>query len=143
MDKRKARKIHAIELEYGQDFVDVLKDFAKDCSFSFTMQALELNHKTFADYKHLFTPKRMPKLARPHITKRNLENAPKHNGKTVREWVAETGLSRSTIHYRIKHGIKLDAPNQNRGAVNFGKNRNTSKWKEQIHAHAQEVMEGR
>ena len=43
MDRRKRRKIKEIENEFGMEFEEVLKDFATEYSYTFTIKALGLN----------------------------------------------------------------------------------------------------
>ena len=124
--------IKRIEAEFGMSFDDVIADFAKDHSFYFTIEALELDRRTFAFIKDRFKPRLMPKQERPHITRRNLDNAPSYGGLTVREIAKRTGMSRSTITWRIRHGWTVEKilnTKPTRGNVaNFGTNRNNKTW---------------
>lgn len=138
----RAAKIKEIEEEFGMDFEDVLRDFAKEHSFNFTTQTLGLNHKTYREYRKLFKHNKRPAgVRRPEMTERNLRNAPLYDGKPAREWAEITGLSQNTILYRVRNGIPINAPKMRQGDVTrFKGKRDNSTWVKMINDDCERSM---
>lgn len=132
MDKRKLAKIKSVEDEFCQPFDDVIDEFAKDYSFSFTVSMLGLNKDTFSFLKPRFANRKMQPQERPHVSKRNIECAARYNGMTVSQIAEQTRLSKSAVHRRIKLGQDLLAPKKSPSIRNLGTNRNNATWKDKI-----------
>ena len=131
------QRMALIAQEFGQPFDDVIADFAKDHSYTFTMLALGLNKETFAYLKPLFKPRLMQRQARPHVTAQNKALAKRYEGFTVTDIVKRTGFSRSTVHYRVSRGWSIERilatkPRHRGNVANFGSNRNTETWAKRI-----------
>lgn len=129
----KSKRIALIEEKYGRKFECVLKDFARDCSFSFTMNALGLARQYFTEYKHLFDyNKRPPREHRGNASYWD-KRAKRINGYKIPEIAEMAGVSVRTIYQRIYNGWSdedLFKPKQKQGNVeNFGTKRNIEKWR--------------
>lgn len=129
-------KIKAIEEDFGQPIAEVLADYAKEYSYTFTVLSLGLDWRDVYEYKDLFKPRFVGYVPRPHITKRNLANAPRYWGYTISELAAKSGRSKNTIRQRIKAGWDLkkvlSSKKHNGDSSNFGKNRNNETWRNKI-----------
>lgn len=142
---RQKKHIERIEQEFGKPFSTVISDFAKDYSFSFTIQTLDLNKSTFKHLKPLFAPRKMQYQERPHVSKANLENARTYEGYTVRQIVRQSNLSRSTVYYRLKLGWSIEKILNTKpikgNIANIGQNRNRENWKQRINIECELMKE--
>lgn len=131
---RKLKKISLIEADYGQPFEDILKDFAREHSYWFTMRTLGLSPDKWREYQPLFTPYKQGD--REWLSERNRATARKFRGLTVAQIADRTGCSVGTIKCRISAGWSEDRlflPPQKRGNIeNFKGRRNSTVWKESI-----------
>lgn len=113
----RAKKEARIADEYGKPFEEVLKDLSKEMSFTLACKTLKLTIPRYKKYKHLFKPKFVSeetkrKNAELH-RKIMLDSAVKYledgskseNGKTVKQWSQETGISEQIIRRRIHMGM--------------------------------------
>lgn len=118
-----------IAAEYGKDFYSVLADFAKEHSFTFTMQALELNKGTYTYCKPLFTPRLMQKQERPYMS------GNRHAAKYP-PIPADCPVRKSTVYWRLHHGwtweqaVRIPIMSTSKTKIaNLGAKRNTTTWK--------------
>ena len=99
------QKVAQIENEYGRPIDEVLKDFARDCSFSFTCKVLECTRYQLRHYQHLFKPFCQPsnkgrKCA--WVAQTNKGRAKVYdNGLTLAQMSEASGLHYNTLHYRL------------------------------------------
>lgn len=148
MDKRRLAKIKRVEAEFDEPFEEIIREFAKEHSYTFTMQALGLNKDTFKYLKPMFTPRKLPTQERPHVRERNLRNAPRHEGYTVSEMAVIVGVHRRTILQRLKLGWSVErilkTPNMNgkQGNVeNFKGKRNKKLWADKISSECERAKD--
>jgi hypothetical protein len=130
-----------IAAEYGKDFYDVLADFAKAHSFTFTMQALELNKGTYTYCKPLFTPRLMQKQERPCLI--GNRRAAKYPPIPV-----DCPVCKSTVYWRLHHGwtweqaVRTPSMSTNKTkATNLGTKRNKVTWQSIINQECKRVKE--
>lgn len=126
---RSITKQAQIAAEYGTSFWQVLVDYSKTYSFTFTMQALGLHKDTYAYCKVLFTPRLMQKQERPHMkgNRRHSYYPP---------IPVDCPVTRSTVYWRLKHGWtweqaigKHSMRTSKSQIANLGTTRNTGTWK--------------
>lgn len=104
---KKAKRIAEIEAEYGQPIDAVIREFARDYSYSFTMRLIGSNTRTFSEYRYLF--KRWAQPVREgsyqHIADRNLSKAIRIEGLTAQQIADRIGVTAHCVRQRIKRGL--------------------------------------
>lgn len=107
---KKNKRIAEIEAEYGQPITEIMKEFAREYSYQFTMQLLGSNPRTFSEYRHLFKRWAQPPRegSYKHVTQRNQSNAIRINGLTAQQIADCLNRAKDAIYQTI-HESKLDA----------------------------------
>lgn len=104
---KKEKRIAEIEAEYGQPIDDVLREFAREYSYKFTMQLLGSNPRTFNEYRYLFKRWAQPPRegSYKHVAQLNQSNAIRINGLTAQQIADRIGVTAHCVRQRIKRGL--------------------------------------
>ena len=108
MHHHKTRRIVEIEAEHGKRIDEVMSDYAKLYSFTFTMTLIGSCKSTFSEYRHLFKRNNQPpREVSPWVAQSNKNRAKRYDGMTLVEMSQKSGLHINTLRHRI---VKLGWP---------------------------------
>lgn len=103
MGHKKAYRIKQIEREHGVSIEQVFQDYAKLYSWHFTCKdLLRCGKDTFKEYKHYFKLFKSPKREKTEwVARSNTKRAKRFSGLTIPQMQQISGLSNSTLRYRL------------------------------------------
>jgi hypothetical protein len=138
---RSLAKQAQIAAEHGTSFWQVLVDYSKLYSFTFTMKALGLSKDTYAYCSPIFNPRLMQKQERPYMV--GNRRAAKYPPIPV-----DCPICKNTVYWRLRNGWTWEQAigrhskrTSKANVANLGTKRNKVTWQSIINQECKRVKE--